>query len=64
MSLLETVKVNCPYCGEPFEVVVDCTLGAQEYIEDCYVCCRPVILTVSPGGAGEVSVNARAEDEV
>ena len=63
MSLLETVEVSCPYCGESFEVVVDCTLGAQEYIEDCYVCCRPVTLRVSLGESGEVSVHAPGEDE-
>ena len=46
--LLETVKVDCPYCGEPFETVIDCSLGEdrQEYIEDCYVCCRPIVFSV------------------
>lgn len=34
--------VQCPYCGEPFETVVDFSSGATSYIEDCAVCCRPI----------------------
>jgi len=33
---------ECPYCGEPFELVVDDSAGNQDYIEDCPVCCRPI----------------------
>ncbi len=52
MSLLEMIKVDCPYCGEIFETTVDCSSldeggeEKQEYIEDCYVCCRPIVFTV------------------
>ncbi|MFB3076078.1 MAG: CPXCG motif-containing cysteine-rich protein, partial [Candidatus Methylomirabilales bacterium] len=35
MSLLETVHFRCPYCGERIEVVVDCSIGFQKYVEDC-----------------------------
>jgi len=35
-------KVHCPYCGEPFETLVDLSAGSAEYIEDCPVCCRPI----------------------
>ena len=41
MTQLEIV--HCPYCGEAFEATVDTSAGDQEYIEDCYVCCRPII---------------------
>jgi hypothetical protein len=34
--------VQCPYCGEPFETVVDFSAGATSYIEDCAICCRPI----------------------
>lgn len=46
MSLLETVRVQCPYCWEMIDLVVDCSVGDQEYIEDCEVCCRPIIFQV------------------
>ncbi len=45
--MLETKKCHCPYCGEPIELVVDLSMGhQQQYIEDCFVCCRPILLTV------------------
>lgn len=39
------VAIRCPYCGERFETRVDVSAGAQEYIEDCEVCCRPISLS-------------------
>jgi Cysteine-rich CPXCG len=40
------VAANCPYCGERFETRVEVSCGAQEYIEDCEVCCRPMALSI------------------
>jgi hypothetical protein len=40
------VSARCPYCGERFEARVEVSAGAQEYIEDCQVCCRPMALAV------------------
>lgn len=44
--------VQCPYCGETFATDVDPSGGSQEYTEDCYVCCRPIVfrVTISPDG--------------
>ena len=47
MTQLETV--HCPYCGEAFETTVDTSAGDQEYIEDCYVCCRPITFRLKLG---------------
>ena len=35
-------RVECPYCGETIEIFVDTSIPAQQYIEDCQVCCRPM----------------------
>ncbi|HJS90944.1 MAG TPA: CPXCG motif-containing cysteine-rich protein [Steroidobacteraceae bacterium] len=35
-------SVQCPYCGEAFETVVDLSCGSMSYIEDCQVCCQPI----------------------
>lgn len=40
-------KINCPYCGELIEVLVDPSEAAQEYVEDCFVCCRPIEIHVA-----------------
>lgn len=41
--MITATRVDCPYCGETFETTIDTSAGAQEYIEDCYVCCRPIL---------------------
>lgn len=43
---MDTQTVRCPYCGEWLEVFIDPSVRRQEYIEDCQVCCQPMILTV------------------
>jgi len=62
-----THAIACPYCGEQFDIVVDLSVWQQSYIEDCYVCCRPIHLDVSATpdseGGSQVSVVARSENE-
>jgi len=31
---LDTVLLDCPYCGENIALVIDCSIDFQEYIED------------------------------
>ncbi|HKJ76296.1 MAG TPA: CPXCG motif-containing cysteine-rich protein [Gammaproteobacteria bacterium] len=57
----ETAGLECPYCGEPVEVVVDTSVPLQEYTEDCPVCCRPMVLTVEIADAPRVT--ARREED-
>lgn len=60
---VEPVEIQCPYCGEGIEIMVDCSAGDQRYIEDCQVCCRPMNLAVSVDEDGVPQVEAFAEDE-
>lgn len=55
MNCVEERNVRCPYCGENFGVVIDCSLDDQSYVEDCAVCCQPVVLTVHIDDTLEVS---------
>jgi hypothetical protein len=35
----------CPHCGEPIDTFPDPGGGEhQQYIEDCFVCCRPMTI--------------------
>lgn len=66
MEGLESVQLQCPYCGEGIEIVVDTSEGDTEYIEDCSVCCRPIILSIhgsESGSDGFLQVSARREDD-
>ncbi len=55
--------VDCPYCGENFETTVDCSVDYQQYIEDCQVCCSPILFTVQVDAEGDAVVRTQSEDE-
>ncbi|MDI9238629.1 CPXCG motif-containing cysteine-rich protein [Lysobacter sp. LF1] len=61
--MLPTSDVQCPYCGETITLLVDTSVGAQQYIEDCQVCCRPIIVSVRVDEEGEPWVDVAAEDD-
>ena len=63
MQALETVVIHCAFCGEAIEVVIDCSIPSQSYVEDCQVCCRPLVFTVEIPEHGALEVNVRFEDE-
>ncbi len=46
MDLLDDVEVMCPHCGEMFAISVETSFPHAEFIEDCAVCCRPMLVTV------------------
>ena len=48
-------SVQCPYCGETFETRIDTSGGSQEYIEDCYACCRPILFKIETDVDGELT---------
>jgi len=52
--MLDSHIVYCPYCGESFEAAVDLSAGTQSYIEDCYVCCRPIQFVIDVDENGEL----------
>ena len=61
-SLAEQV-VSCPYCGEAIEVLIDHQEAGHQYIEDCQVCCKPIIFNVAVDSVGNLSVSVRDENE-
>ena len=63
MNFLETIKTTCPCCGEAIELLVDSSIEQQTYIEDCFVCCRPITVDVHTGADGSPSVQVFAEND-
>lgn len=55
------VAASCPYCGEPVQLLVDGSAGAQAYVEDCQVCCRPMVVDVI--SVAPPAVRLRHEDD-
>ncbi|MDX2502938.1 MAG: CPXCG motif-containing cysteine-rich protein [Gammaproteobacteria bacterium] len=63
MNIEEEQVISCPYCGESIHVMIDCSSGEQEYIEDCQVCCRPIIFQVSYGADNSIRLSVHHENE-
>jgi hypothetical protein len=63
MPELTEKSISCPYCGETISVLVDDSLPEQQYIEDCQVCCRPIVIDVVVGPDGALTVGAKVENE-
>ncbi|MCL7944261.1 CPXCG motif-containing cysteine-rich protein [Marinobacter sp. ATCH36] len=63
MSALDSVLVQCPYCWETLEISVDPSVEEQEYVEDCQVCCQPIVVHVVLDENLTPTVDVRAENE-
>lgn len=44
---MEEVFYLCPYCFSEVSILVDTSVPAQEYIEDCERCCNPIEFRIS-----------------
>jgi hypothetical protein len=52
-------SVQCPYCGEAFDTLVDASAGSASYVEDCQICCQPIQFDIEvdlDGALGAVTV--------
>jgi hypothetical protein len=61
-ELLEQT-IDCPYCGENIDVLIDQSEERQDYIEDCQVCCRPIRINVSIEPDGGIDLSVSGENE-
>jgi hypothetical protein len=61
--MLPVVDVHCPYCGEPLALTVDVSAGDHSYIEDCAVCCRPMVVAIRVADAGDFAIAVHRDDE-
>ena len=66
MQCLETKMIQCPYCWEQFTTTVDrseCELSeeAQQYTEDCFICCHPIVFTIHVDAANKLRLEVKAE---
>ena len=75
--MLTDFDVNCPYCGETFNTVIDYSAIIDNnhvidsansrdytYIEDCQVCCQPILFIPILGQDGQLDdVVTKQENE-
>ena len=60
LILIQGRDVACPHCWETINLTLDLSVPDQSYIEDCPVCCKPMVVTYSAvaGEIAELSVEA------
>lgn len=63
MSALENASIQCPYCWETLEISVDPSAADQEYVEDCQVCCQPILIHAVFDEDRELHITAVPENE-
>lgn len=61
--MLEPARIQCPYCWESLDISVDPSVPQQDYVEDCQVCCQPILIHAQFEEDGELSVSAEAEND-
>lgn len=61
---LEEVDIYCPYCGEHSTVLIDPSVEEQNYIEDCQICCAPIVFDIHVNPENhDLQINLRQENE-
>jgi hypothetical protein len=60
----DEAEISCPWCGEPMAIPVDPSEGSDAtFVEDCAVCCRPIVIAVHVDRDGATSVDVRREND-
>jgi hypothetical protein len=57
----EFATVQCPFCGQSFDVGVDTSIASQRFTTDCEICCRPFQIAVECESGEIASVNTASE---
>ena len=60
---LSSHDVDCPYCGETINIDIDHSIEQQVYVEDCQVCCQPIVVSVAIDDAGQPAILCTVENE-
>ena len=54
--------ITCPYCWEAIEITLDLSIDEQRQVEDCSVCCRPIVVTYRAEDGELAALNIAAEN--
>lgn len=63
LNKLDERKVQCPFCGEVIDILIDYSVPYQNYIEDCQVCCQPISFDVTVDAESEPSIIVYNDNE-
>lgn len=60
--LIQLQSITCPYCWETIEITLDLSVEGQRYVEDCSVCCQPIVIDYRADGADLAELTIAAEN--
>jgi hypothetical protein len=60
--LVHFETVTCPYCWESIEITLDLSVEEQQQVEDCSVCCRPIVIRYHTVDGELTSLDVAAEN--
>jgi hypothetical protein len=60
--VIQAETITCPYCWQSIEIVLDLSVESQRQVEDCSVCCRPIVISyrAEDGELAELDVEAES----
>ncbi len=61
--MIEVEAITCPYCWERIEIAIDLSVDEQRYVEDCSVCCRPMVISYRTEGNELAALEVAAEND-
>ena len=50
----------CPHCWQTITMLLDLSVTRQKYVEDCEVCCHPILIAYESNGEDVTSFEAQA----
>ena len=56
-------RFACPYCWEEISMLLDLSVGSQNYQEDCEVCCHPINIDYTVAAEEIVNFAAHQADD-
>ena len=60
--MIQFETITCPYCWESIEIALDLSVEGQRQVEDCSVCCRPIVIDYRAQDGELCALEIRAEN--
>jgi hypothetical protein len=60
--LIHPETITCPYCWQSIEIALDLSVDEQRQIEDCSVCCRPIVIHYRAESGDLVALDVEPEN--
>ena len=61
--MIQYETITCPYCWEAIEIALDLSVESQQQVEDCSVCCRPIVIRYSAADGELTALDVVAENQ-